>query len=54
MMTLRNLYRPTHYDRSLPLPRGWLVLCASTLAWLMFWGLGYGLWLLVRAVGGLS
>lgn len=51
-MTLRRLYRPTHYDQ--PLPRGWLVLCAGTLAWLMFWGLGYGLWLVVRAFGGLS
>lgn len=53
-MTIRRMYRPTHYDRALPLPRGLLVLWAATLAWLMFWGLGYGLWLVLRAVGGLS
>jgi hypothetical protein len=53
-MTIRRMYRPTHYDRALPLPRGLLVLWAATLAWLMFWGLGYGLWLVLRSVGGLS
>lgn len=49
-MTLRSMYRPSRFDRPLPISRAGLLVCAAVVSWLMIWGLGYLLALLVRGM----